>query len=56
LEQRISIDVKNVTMHELLRQAAEQAGLSFELRGRAVRLFPNPSRRGDFPKPAKVTP
>jgi len=48
LEQRISIDVKDVTVEELLRTALSQVRLGFEIDGQKVRLYPDPraGRRG----------
>jgi len=48
LEQRISLDVKEVTLEELLRTALSQVRLGFEIDGQTVRLFPDPraGRRG----------
>lgn len=48
LEQRISLDVKEVTLEELLRTALSQVRLGFEIDGQTVRLYPDPraGRRG----------
>ena len=48
LEQRITLDVKEVTLEELLRTALSQVRLGFEIDGQRVRLYPDPraGRRG----------
>ena len=48
LEQRISLDVKEATLEELLRTALSQVRLGFEIDGQKVRLYPDPraGRRG----------
>jgi len=42
LEQRISLDVKDATVEELLRTALSQVRLGFEIEGQKVRLYPDP--------------
>jgi hypothetical protein len=48
LEQRITLDVKEATLEELLRTALSQVRLGFEIDGQKVRLYPDPraGRRG----------
>jgi hypothetical protein len=48
LEQRISLDVKEATLEELLRTALSQVRLGFEINGQKIRLYPDPraGRRG----------
>lgn len=46
LDQRISLDVKSVPMQTLLQAALENTDLSFELKGKTVRLFPKPKPAG----------
>ena len=48
LDQRITLDVKEATLEELLRTALSQVRLGFEINGQTVRLYPDPraGRRG----------